>query len=208
MTIVRKVLSQLPEVFHKNTLIKFTNNDEAWAKLALHRWVQSGDLKSAGMRSSIYYNLVVDPHWNKNIVKAIHMAYQSPVLVGGSVLHAHGWITQIPNRLQVVKPEGSTQISLTGVDTFDRPLSWYKENGPFSQEDNVYGMTALSPLKALKDAFKHKGQDNFWCPDLDDLYLPEDIEKPFNDFLQTLNKNTVENNSGNRIVKSKMKRTF
>ncbi len=209
MTIARKILEDLPPVFHRNTFMRLTNGDEGWAKLALFRWCQSGDLKMAGPRSSIYYNMIVNPRWQDNIVSAIHLAYPSPVLVGASVLHTKGWITQIPRKIEIVKPDTASKVSLEGVETYERPVSWYKEYGPFTQANNLLAMAALTPVQAIKDCLVNKGKQGFWCPDQDDLYVPDEFENDVKEIFGEHSVEVFENHSGNRNSNRKgMKRGF
>jgi len=105
---------------------------------------------------------------------ALLKAHPSAVLVGASVLHGVGWITQIPQRVTVaVLSQARYVVDINGVDIVGRPHSWYAAiHGRLSDDDNLaaYGLPALTPALALADAYAFRDR---WIPDPDDLYLDD-----------------------------------
>lgn len=96
------------------------------------------------------------------------------ILCGESVLHASGWVTQIPAQLTVAVLSRPTYVSLRGFEIRGRPLSWFTViHADLRARDNgrVYGMRALPPALALVDLY---GDPKAWHPDPDDLDVPPD----------------------------------
>jgi hypothetical protein len=53
--------------------------------------------------------------------------YPSAILCGESVLHAAGWITQIPAQLSVTVLSRPSYVSLHGFEIRGRPLQWFRK---------------------------------------------------------------------------------
>jgi hypothetical protein len=99
--------------------------------------------------------------------------YPSAILCGESVLHAAGWITQIPAQLSVVVSSRPSYVSLHGFDIRGRSISWFRKIHPQlepSAEKWVYGLRALPPALALADLY---ADPDGWHPDPDDLDIPD-----------------------------------
>jgi hypothetical protein len=95
-------------------------------------------------------------------------------LCGESVLHAAGWITQIPAQLSVAVLSRPSYVSLHGFDIRGRTLSWFRRIHPLldpAPEKRIYGLRALSPALALADLYADPGG---WHPDPDDLHIPDE----------------------------------
>ena len=100
--------------------------------------------------------------------------YPSALLCGESVLHAAGWITQIPTSLSVAVISRPSYVSLHGFEIRGRPLSWFREvhsSVDPSAEKRIYGLRALPAPLALADLY---GDTKGWHPDMDDLYIPQE----------------------------------
>jgi hypothetical protein len=167
-------LRSLPAVFRLSTLAKMMNVTPDAASVYINRWKRNGMVAAAGPRVGIYYNLVIDRDAKENHQHtAILMEYPSAVLRGASVLHAHGWITQIPQQLEIAALTRASYPAMDGVSVFPRPQSWYQavhhviQNG----RDAIHGLPALHPAWALADLFL---TDEDWHPDIDDLDLNDE----------------------------------
>jgi hypothetical protein len=107
-------------------------------------------------------------------VAALLHEYPSALLRGESVLHATGWITQVPVRLSVAVISRPSYVSLNEFDIHGRPLSWFKrlhsEIDP-TPDQRIYGLRALPAPLALADLYAdRKG----WHPDRDDLHISQE----------------------------------
>lgn len=122
-------------------------------------------VKAAGQRLGLYYNLVTHPNWEENRALAIRMAYPSAIVIGPSVLHRHGWITQIPQSVAIAVLNEGSHPSMEGVEVFKRSMRWYRKFSPWGEP--IYGLPALTPENALNDCLAHAGK--MWCPNVDDL---------------------------------------
>lgn len=160
----------LPEVLSKNEILRISGLSEDMLKLYLQRWVKSGDLKKAGQRSGVYYNLTADPEWRNHIPKAVVKRFPIATLVGPTVLHAYGCQTQIPSKMWFALPPMSSYPQMDGVQWVPRPQKWFDD---FLPEDNLYGVRSLSPKQALEDGLLFQEKQNLWKPDLDDIDLEE-----------------------------------
>lgn len=168
-------LRQMPAVFTNRDLMRKFGQTEAWVKLSLTRWKGYGLVKPAGPRLGIYYNLVVDPDWKARLPEAVKLAFPSAVVIGATVLHRHGWTTQIPQYLFIAVLKSPSQPKMDGVLAFGRPRSWYVEFSPWGE--SIYGLPALSPFNALRDCHIHVNEKGMWCPDEDDLDIPDEEEE-------------------------------
>jgi hypothetical protein len=168
-------LRHLPEAFTFTGFRRLTGLSEQAAAVCLHRWKKRDLIEPAGDRAGIYFNKLKCPQPDASIrVEAVLFEYPSATLVGESVLHAAGWITQIPARLTVAVLRRPTYVSFRGFEIRGRPLTWFKAvHGAVSAPANprVYGMRSLPPALALADLYADpKG----WHPDPDDLDIPAD----------------------------------
>lgn len=168
-------LRSLPEAFTFAGFRRLTGFSEQAAAVCLHRWKNKDLIEPAGDRAGIYFNKLKCPQPDASIrVQAMLFEYPSAILTGESVLHAAGWITQIPPRLTVAVLRRPTYVSFRGFEIRGRPLTWFKAvhdaiNSPTSER--VYGMRALPAAFALVDLH---ADPKAWHPDPDDLDIPDD----------------------------------
>jgi hypothetical protein len=123
--------------------------------------------------SNIAATTAVSPGWQDTSDFDL-FEYPSAILCGESVLHAAGWITQIPRQLSVAVLSRPSYVSLHGFDIRGRPLSWFRRIHLLvdpSVEKRVYGLRALTPAVALADLY---GDPKAWHPDPDDLDIPDE----------------------------------
>lgn len=175
MTTSVQRLQLLPEAFTFSGFCRYTQLSSKAAAVWLSRWKAKGFIEPAGERAGIYFNRIKTGEVDGSLrIAALVFLYPSAVLCGESVLHASGWITQIPANLQAVVLARRSYTSLNHIDIHPRPLSWLKKVHPFigsSRETQVYGMRALPPAIALADLYADpKG----WHPDPDDLYIDDE----------------------------------
>lgn len=175
MTSAVERLQCLPEAFTLAGFRKLTGFSENAAAVCLHRWKKRHLIEPAGERAGIYFNTLKNPQPDTALrVAALLFEYPSAILSGESVLHAAGWITQIPARLVVTVLRRPTYVTFRGFEIRGRPLSWFKAVHPaVNAPDNepVYGMRALPPALALADLYT---DPKAWHPDPDDLDIPAD----------------------------------
>ena len=168
-------LRSLPEAFTFAAFRRLTGFSENAAAVCLHRWKQKDLIEPAGERARIYFNKLKNPQPDTALrIEALLYEYPSAILCGESVLHAAGWITQIPAQLAVAVLSRPTYVSFRGFDIRGRPLSWFNAvhaDVSARGNDRVYGMRALPPALALIDLY---GDPKAWHPDPDDLDVPPD----------------------------------
>ncbi len=173
MTSALTRLRDLPEAFTFAGFCKLTRLSNEAAAVCLTRWKKKGFVEAAGERARLYFNKLKCNEVDGSLrIAALLFEYPSAVLCGESVLHAAGWITQIPARLSVAVISRPSYVALHGFDIHGRPLSWFKEIHPAvvpSPDKRVYGLRALPAPLALADLY---GDQKGWHPDLDDLNIP------------------------------------
>jgi hypothetical protein len=166
-------LRNLPEAFTFAGFRRLTGFSENAAAVCLHRWKKRDLIEPAGERAGIYFNKLRNPKPDTALrVGALLHEYPSAILCGESVLHAAGWITQIPAQLTVAVLLRPTYVSFGGFEIRGRPLSWFSAvhvDVSATGNDRVYGMRALPPALALADIY---GDPKAWHPDPDDLDVP------------------------------------
>lgn len=172
-------LRSLPEAFTLAAFRRLTGFSDSAAAVCLHRWKAKGLIEPAGERAGIYFNKLKTPEPDTALrVDALLYEYPSAILCGESVLHAAGWITQIPAQLTVAVLLRPTYVSFRGFEIRGRPLSWFTAvhaDVSARSNDRVYEMRALPPALALVDLY---GDPKAWHPDPDDLDLsPDEAEK-------------------------------
>jgi len=174
MTSALSRLRELPEAFTFAGFCKLSRFSNNAASVCLRRWKEEGLIEPAGERAKIYFNKLRSPQVDSAMrVAALLFEYPSAILCGESVLHAAGWITQIPAQLSVVVLARPSYVSLHGFDIRGRPLSWFRKIHPLvepSAEKRVYGLRALPPALALADLYTDL---DGWHPDPDDLDIPD-----------------------------------
>jgi hypothetical protein len=174
MTSALTRLRELPEAFTFAGFCKLSRFSNNAASVCLRRWKEKGLIEPAGERAKIYFNKLRSPEVDSSLrVAALLFEYPSAILCGESVLHAAGWITQIPAQLSVAVLSRPSYVSLRGFDIRGRPLSWFRKIHPLlepSTEERVYGLRALPPALALADLY---ADPDGWHPDPDDLDIPD-----------------------------------
>ena len=175
MTSALTRLRELPEAFTFAGFCRLNRFSNKVAAVCLRRWKEKGLIEPAGDRARIYFNKLRSPEVDSALrVSALLFEYPSAILCGESVLHAAGWITQIPAQLSVAVLSRPSYISMHGFDIRGRPLSWFRRIHPWvdpSNQKRVYGLRALPPALALADLY---ADPDGWHPDPDDLYIPDE----------------------------------
>jgi hypothetical protein len=188
-------LQRLPAVFTLNTLVRWSGLSRGSAKVALSRWGDRGMVESAGPRSAIYFNRVVDPRGEQSdAIKALVIKYPSATLCGASVLHSAGWTTQIPSTVHVAIERRDSYAQISGISLHPRSIHWFRamERQKAWYDESVvpvadqiantematFGLRALRPGWALAELWS---TDDAWHPEVDDLdidaqFFPEIID--------------------------------
>jgi hypothetical protein len=173
MTSALTRLRELPEAFTFAGFCRLNRFSNPVAAVCLRRWKEKGLIEPAGARAKIYFNKLRSPQVDSSLrVAALMFEYPSAILCGESVLHAAGWITQIPAQLSVAVSSRPSYVSLHGFDIRGRPLSWLRKIHSLmdpSETKRVYGLRALPPALALADMY---ADPKAWHPDPDDLDIP------------------------------------
>lgn len=170
-------LKNLPEVFNVNTLSRLMGMPKPTVLATLTRWKAKAWVEQAGPRSGIYFNLLANPQAaDEHRIGALLMAYPSAMLMGESVLHAAGWITQIPQQLHVAVEKRRSYVQLTGIALHPKPLDWFKTVDvlqPREAKFSTYGLRTLPPAWALADLL---ADPLAWHPDADDVDVPDNSQ--------------------------------
>ncbi|MGB6452830.1 MAG: hypothetical protein WBE92_18935 [Steroidobacteraceae bacterium] len=168
-------LRELPEAFTFAGFCKLTRLSNGAAAVWLARWKEKGLIEPAGERARLYFNKLKCSEVDGSLrVAALLFEYPSAVLSGESVLHAAGWITQIPASLSVAVLSRPSYVSLHGFDIRGRTLSWFKKVHSAldpAPDKQIYGLRALPAPLALADLY---GDSKGWHPDVDDLDIPQE----------------------------------
>ena len=172
-------LQDLPEFFSLNTFTRHADTSRDSAKVMLSRWSAKNWIQPTGPRSGTYFNTLVYPKSpDTHKLTAILYEYPSAILIGESILHSAGWITQIPSELTIAVESRRSYSRLNGVALSGRTLSWYRamngvgaihKNG--TNDINAYGLRFIDPAWALADMYL---SEESWHPDPDDLDIPDD----------------------------------
>jgi hypothetical protein len=174
MTSALTRLRGLPEAFTFAGFCKLSRLSNNAASVCLRRWKEKGLIEPAGERARIYFNKLRSPEVDGALrVAAVLFEYPSAILCGESVLHAAGWITQIPAQLSVAVLSRQSYVSLHGFDIRGRPLAWFRKIHPLidpSGKQRIHGLRALPPALALADLYS---DPDAWHPDPDDLDIPD-----------------------------------
>lgn len=169
-------LRALPEVITMPLLCRSEGWDAAQASVYIANWQKQGLLQRAGPRTGIYYNLSGGPFRDEMRFVALRTLYPSATLIGESVLHAAGWITQIPQSQSVAVLARPSFAQLDGFNLHPRPRRWFRQHSdafvaPEQADFSTYGLKALPPERALLDLY---ADPKAWHPDPDDLYLEDE----------------------------------
>jgi hypothetical protein len=166
-------LRELPETFTFATFLRVSGLSADAAAVYLRRWRTKGLIEPAGDRAGIYFNRIRQPEIDSSRrIAALLFEYPSAILCGESVLHAAGWITQIPAQHSVAVLQRRSYVTLHGFRIYGRSRSWFeKVHEPVSSKRNlpIYGLRALPPAYALADLY---ADPKAWHPDMDDLDIP------------------------------------
>lgn len=164
-------LRALPPVFRGSELSLRFGWDTHEAAEYLRRWKRRDLVKPAGPRAGVYFNLISETSAAEtHLEEAIAMLFPSAVVVGTSVLHDAGWITQIPRQLDVAVLRRRTFPGVTGVVPHPRNILWYRLVHPRLERTEGQGVPRLDPAFALADALKYR---DGWVPDPDDIAFPD-----------------------------------
>lgn len=159
-----KRLAAMPEVFTTNTLAVHLDVELDVASVYLNRWKEEGLVSSLGKRAGVHFNLVRNPNAHSdNRLDAVGLLLPGAVIGGASAIHAAGWTTQIPWRLEVLAQPRRSYPSLNDVTVSKRSKSWFAVAKSHLLGDGP--LPFLKPAFALADSWVN----NIWRPDPDDL---------------------------------------
>jgi hypothetical protein len=172
-------LMDLPVVFnlsHVARILKLNiehSRDVNKIHVYLDRWKKKGLIQSAGPRSGIYYNLLMQRDAADECRgEALLMLYPSAVMCGNSVLHADGWTTQIPDKLEVAVLKRPSYASLYHFDIQSRSRDWYVQFNDHIVKQarwSLGGIPSMTPVAAFVDMIER----SVTLAD-DDLDIPEE----------------------------------
>lgn len=165
-------LRQMPEVFTITDLKEKFGWGATQARVFAARCSRNSLVVKAGVRTGVYYNLLVDPkgpaqHWQK----AVAAIYDDAVILGASALYWHSWTTQIPRVQEVAVPRHGKRgvVEIEGVRVVERDREWYESIAQVLPPPGTSGLRLLPPGVALADSWTH---DDVWAPDPDDVSPP------------------------------------
>lgn len=186
MSIALNRLTKLPAVFSLHDLTKETFIDEPMkldsAKKFVYRLLQCNFIQPAGPRTSYYYNLIKDPEGPSNRpLEVASLLYPEAIVIGLNVLHAYGWITQIPRTTDVaVSNDRRSYAQIYGIELRPREVKWFaqqQDNEAILRErldESPFPIDSLTPRAALDDIRQAR---DIWVPGEDDLFIPDDEEE-------------------------------
>lgn len=117
----------------------------------------------------------------ENIIDELKLIYPSAVVRGESILHSAGWITQIPQRINIAVLESRTYVDISGFVLSPKNKDWYQKVDGYllTLENNnaisTFGLPGLPPALALADLY-NKNIIADWQPDPDDLDIEDWLE--------------------------------
>jgi hypothetical protein len=169
----RDRLLRLPAWFSLGTASDSAGMPRVSMAVYLNRWKAAGLVESFGPRSGVYFNRVLEPNTSiATRIDALRWLYPEAMLIGDTVLHAAGWITQIPRWTHVAIIDQRTRHHLNGVRLHLRGRSWFGSvrSGVLSPGKGACGLMLpeLAPAWALADQIR-RGES----PDPDDIELDE-----------------------------------
>ena len=169
----------MPSVFSSRQF-QIANPDVAGTELhtMLSRMRRAGFIADVGPRSGLFYNLAKHPDGIDALrPQALLRLYPSAVVFGAQVLFEAGWITQIPEVIDVAVNPLQRADRLKAVDGFRlhaRPVSWFKTaHRHLSKQSNGDGLPRLTPLYALRELVSAGPSGGLWVPGRDDLDVPD-----------------------------------
>lgn len=166
------IIRSLPEIFTLPQAAGALGMDHRAASVYVHRWRGDGLVDAAGERIAVFFNRLKIPEvTSDHRIAVAKYIYPSAMLAGESVLHAAGWITQIPASLTMDVLSRARYPSISGIDIRGRPKAWFLRMQSLGEPgEALHGLRALSPAAALADLYQAPGA---WHPDPDDLDVPE-----------------------------------
>ncbi|WP_029954257.1 hypothetical protein [Achromobacter sp. DH1f] len=174
-------LKSLPAVFSLAELCRLQKMPVEAAKVWVKRMARADLIQFVGPRAGLYFNLLRFPNAPQdNLLEAVGRLYPDAVVLGAHVLHAYGWVTQIPQIIDVAVTPRRSMAAVNGVHLCPRPRTWYLEQQAagaiLRYGESPFALDSLTPAAALQDLRAH-GTSEMWVPDPDDLYIPEDQEE-------------------------------
>lgn len=178
MITARERLLALPDWFTHRSASMLLDIPADAMQVYLFRWKRSGLVDSFGARTGVYFNRVRCPEGADHCrIPALLHLFPEATLIGDSVLHAHGWITQIPSAVQVaILPKDST-VHPEGFAIEQRSKGWFRalreQLVPAEEGASGLGLRELSAAAALADM-----QARGVRMDPDDLYVdPAELDE-------------------------------
>jgi len=174
-------LKELPAVFSLADLCRLQEMPVEAAKVWVKRMARTGLGQFVGPRAALYFNVLRYPNSPQdNLLEAVGRLYPDAVVLGAHVLHAYGWVTQIPQIVDVAVTPRRSMAAINGVHLCPRPRTWYREQQDagaiLRYGESPFTLDSLTPAAALQD-LRNYGTGDMWIPDPDDLYIPEDVEE-------------------------------
>lgn len=177
-------LLKLPPVFSLHDLTRHTYLGRGMsldaAKKFLTRMQEKSYIAAAGARTAHYYNLLKDPYGARNRpLEVAELLYPEAIVIGINVLHAYGWVNQIPRTIDVaVNASRRTLCKIDGIELRPRPRAWFAEqqsnDAVLRHGESPFMIDSLTPRAALDDIYKVR---DMWVPGHDDLFIPSDEEE-------------------------------
>lgn len=162
----RTRLREIPDVFTTNTLAAMLGGDAKAASAYLTRWRKAGLISSLGPRAGVHFNLMQNPAARSELwLDAVAYVFPGAVIAGVSAVHAAGWTTQIPARVEVMVPPRRSLPEIYGAVIETRPQGWFPRAKRAIQREGA--VPTIDPAFALADLW----HQNLWRPYHDDLEL-------------------------------------
>jgi hypothetical protein len=174
-------LKELPALFSLAELCRLQEMPPEAAKVWVKRMARTGLIQFVGPRAALYFNVLRYPNSPQdNLLEAVGRLYPDAVVLGAHVLHAYGWVTQIPQIVDVAVTPRRSMAAINGIHLCPRPRTWYREQQDagaiLRYGESPFALDSLTPAAALQDLRDH-GTGDMWIPDPDDLYIPDDVEE-------------------------------
>lgn len=159
-------LRDLPVVFSGRELTLRYGWSSSQASQYLYRWCNQKLVKRLGGKSDAYFNLILDPHWERHVQEALKLVYPSAVMIGRRPLYEAGWVSQRAYCVDIAVPDTAIKHDLDPIaDVHRRPAEWFRAIPQQRVEHNR--LRALPASWALADM--QQFQDPL-PPDIDDIY--------------------------------------
>lgn len=176
-------LGQVGPLFRGHQAMRLFDWDRKTARHYLWRWKEAGRLMSLGGKSDVFFNLRVDPNWERHLHLAVGMAMPACLESGARVLLDAGLTTQIAGMPEFILSLDEPHYKLDLAHVESRPVAWvaalYAKNAidPASALRGTGEPLRMLPGAALIDSVAHSEQHRLAPDDIyfDDL-TPEDIQ--------------------------------